>query len=325
MPLETQLGFKDESTYGTAVTVDRFAEYNTENIEAKYERVEYAGLRSGQFVQRNDRFVPVMKGAAGPLVFNPLTKGAGFWLKHMQGTVSTGATSDSVTPHTAVMSSFKDDSFTAQINRYDDVSAANRAFTWEGGKVASYEIACEVDGLLQWTLNTDFEDEATGTALASASYPSGAELFSWAGGAVTIGGSSVSLLNIKIAVDNNQKLDRYGIRGSTRKLQPTANGFRKVTWEAEGYWESMTQYNRFASTTTAGALAAIVGTWTGPTLAGVSAYPTFSATVDEARFDKAGAMVAGPELITQKLSGIGMFDGTNSPVTLVYTSTDTSP
>lgn len=65
MPLETQAGMKDEVTYGTAVVVDRFMEYNSEAIKANVTRIEYNGLRTGQRVQRTDRFVTVNKGAAG--------------------------------------------------------------------------------------------------------------------------------------------------------------------------------------------------------------------------------------------------------------------
>lgn len=326
MPLETQLGVKDESTYGTDVVVDRFFEYTSENVKAVRERLVGSGLRASHLVQRKDRVVVVDKGAAGPIVIEPLSVGFGFWLKHMFGAVSSGSESDSVTAHTATLATLKDDSFTAQANRYDDVSAANRAFTWAGGKVPSWELSNSVDGILRATLNCDFESETTGTALASASYPTGGELFSWAGGAVTIGGSSVPVTDVKVAVDNAQKTDRYAIRGSTQKLQPVQNGWRKITWECTAYWDSMTQYNRFASATASGAFAAIVATWTGPTLVGTSSYPSIAVTVDEARFDSAEAFVAeGGELIMQKLSGVGMYDGTNAPLSLVYTSADATP
>jgi hypothetical protein len=325
VPLETQFGFKDEVTYGTAVVVDRFMEYNTEGIKADRARVEYTGLRASHRVQRSDRFVPVDKGAAGPVTFNPLTVGFGFWLKHMLGTVATGATSDSVTPHTGTIGSLAGDAFTAQANRYDAVSAANRAFTWEGGKIASWELACDVDGLLTCTLNMDFETEETGTALASASYPSGGELLSWAGGAVTIAATATPVTSFKVACDNGLKLDRYKLRGNTQKQQPLENKPRMITWELTADFDSLTNYNRFVSDTASGALAAIVGTWTGPTLVGVSSYGSLAVTVDEARFDSAEISVAGPEIIEAKFSGRGLYDGSNSPVTMVYTTADATP
>lgn len=325
MPLETQFGFKDEVTYGTAVVVDRFMEYNSENIKADYARVEYAGLRASQRVQRSDRFVPVEKGASGPVKFNPLTVGFGFWLKHMLGTVATGATADSVTPHTGTIGSLLGDAFTAQVNRYDAVSAANRAFTFEGGKIPSWELMCDVDGLLECTLNMDFEHQTTATALASASYPSGGELLSWAGGAVTVGGTATPVSTFKVACDNGLKTDRHKLRANTQKQQPLENKHRMITWEYTADFDSLTDYNRFVSATAAGAVAQIIGTWTGPTLVGVSAYASLVATVDAARFDSADVAVSGEGIIEAKFSGRGLYDGTDSPVTLVYTTADATP
>jgi hypothetical protein len=325
VPLETQAGVKDEVTYGTAVTVDRFFEYTSENIKRNQVRIDPVLLRTGQMVQRNNRWVPINKGASGPIKFPVLSVGYGWWLKHKLGTVSTGATADSVTPHTGTMGSLLGDAFTFQANRYDDVTGTNRAFTWEGGKVASWELANSVDGILECTINADFENEETGTALASASYPAGGELFSWAGGVVELATVATNVTNIKVAVDNGLKLDRHAIRGNTQKLQPLQTKHRKVTWEIECYWESMTQYNRFASATAAGALALLKGTWTAPTLVGAATYPKLELTVDEARFDSAEPFVTGEDMIMQKLSGIGMWDGSASPVTEVYTTADTTP
>lgn len=325
MPLETQFGMKDESTYGTAVVVDRFMEYNSENIKADYARVEYTGLRASQRVQRKDRWVPVEKGASGPVKFNPLTVGFGFWLKHMLGTVSTGSTTDSVTPHTGTIGSLLGDSFTAQVNRYDAVSAANRAFTFEGGKIPSWELMCDVDGLLEATLNMDFEHQTTATALASASYPSGGELLSWAGGAVTVASTATPVSNFKVACDNGLKTDRHKLRSSTQKQQPLENKHRLITWEYTADFDSLTDYNRFVSATAAGAIATIVGTWTGPTLVGTSSYGSLAVTIDEARFDSADAAVANDGIIEAKFSGRGLFDGSTSPLTMVYTTSDSTP
>ena len=72
-------------------------------------------------------------------------------------------------------------------------------------------------------------------------------------------------------------------------------------------------------------LRSIVATWTAPTLVGVSAYPTLAVTVDEGRFDTCDIMVEGEDLITAKMSGIGMYDGTNAPFSIVYTTADTTP
>jgi hypothetical protein len=43
--------------------------------------------------------------------------------------------------------------------------------------------------------NCDFASQTTGTALATASYPTGMENFTWAGGVVSIGGSAYDVTN----------------------------------------------------------------------------------------------------------------------------------
>lgn len=325
MPLETQLGVKDESTYGTAVTVDRFQEFNSWSVELEVGRVESAGLRSGHKVQRSDRFVPYKKGAAGSVEFEVLSKGFGFWLKHMLGTVGTSGPTDSAYTHTGTIGSLYGGSFTAQVNKPFHPAGTNQAFTYEGGKVAKWSLACDVDGLLIFSADLVFEDGTTATALASASYPASMEHLSWAGGAITIGGSSVPVTSFKVECDNGLDVERLKQRASTLRQEPTENTRREITWELEADFESLTQYNRFASATASGALAAIVATWTAPTLIGASTYPSLAVTIDEARFDSFGAEISGPESLMQSLSGRGLYDDSNQPISVAYVTSDATP
>ncbi len=324
MPVNSQLSVKDESTYGTAVTTDRFFEFNSEAIKAVNGRIEYSGLRSGEDTQRSDRFVVVPKGAAGPIKLNPLTKGFGFWLPHMMGSVSTGATSDGVTPHTATFGTLRGKSFTAQVNRYDETTGTDHPFTWAGGKIPSWELACDVEGLLEATFNTDFQSQTTATALASPSYPTPMELFSFAGAVVQVAGTPIDVTNWKVGVDTGQKTDRHHLRGSTLKREPVRNKKRLVTWEITPEFDSMTQYNRYVSATASGALATIIATFTAPTLVGAASFPSIVVTIDKARFDDADPSVSGEDLLTNKLAGRGLF-GSSSPVSIVYTTADATP
>lgn len=328
MPAVTkfQLGAKDEVTYGTPVTVDRFFEFNSWNVKPQRGRIESAGLRAGQRVQRADRWVPLNNGAAGDANFEVLSKGFGFWLKHMLGSVSSSAAVDGKTTHTGSIADLKGDSFTAQVNKPFHPADTDQAFTYEGGKITKWQLANSVNGLLMATLSMDFEDVSTATALATASYPAGTvELFSFVGGTITVGGSQVDMTDFTVACDNMLKVDRQYIRGNSLKKEPTENGFRAVTWSCAADFESLTQYNRYVSDTAAGALATIVATWQAPTLIGVSSKPTIVVTIDEARFDDHTADISGPAALQQQLSGRGMFDGTTSAVTIEYGSADVAP
>jgi hypothetical protein len=92
-----------------------------------------------------------------------------------------------------------------------------------------------------------------------------------------------------------------------------------------GDFIDLTHYNRFVSATAAGALAQVIGTWTGPVLGGATTYPSLAVTLPTARFDGDTPNVAGPGPLSINLKGRGLYDGTNSPVTLAYVTADTTP
>lgn len=322
--LSSQLGVKDESTYGTPVTVDRFYEYTSESIELDVQRVESKQLRATTRVLRQDRFMPNKKGASGSVSMDVPTKGWGWWLKHMLGTSATTGPTDANYTHTGTVGSLLGDFFTLQVNRPFHPSGTAQAFTYHGGKIASWELGCEVDGNLTFTANCDFEDEDTSTGLASVSYPTDFRIFTFVGGSLTIAGSSVDITSIKVAGDNKLMTDRHFIRGSTLKKEPVEADFREITWEVGADFDSLTQRNRYVAAAAASTYAEIIATFDGPIAHGGSTVPRVTITIPAARFDAASATVGGPEPLTQTLSGMALDDGTNSPLTVAYRTTDST-
>jgi hypothetical protein len=322
--LDQQIGFVDEVTYGTPVTVTKFFEFNSESIEDSFGRTEGDPLRVGTFVKRNDRFTPYYEGAAGEIEFDVMTKGFGFLLKHMLGNVATtGPAETTVYTHTATMADLLGKSFTCQVGRPFHSAGTVQPFTFEGGKITEWELSNSVEDNLVLSVTTDFQQVATGTALATASYPSGMENFTWVGGTVTIGAVQTDITEISISGNNGLNTDRRFIKGSADKKEPTG-GRREVSFSLSADFESLTQRTRAASATRAGALAEIKATWLGPTLLGTTIYPTFEVTIPAARFDEFSATNTEPEGLSQELSGVGLYDGTNSPVTIVYKSSESS-
>lgn len=323
--MDHQLGVVDEVTYGTAVTVSRFFEYESENIAETYGRTESDPLRVGSGFVRSDRFTPYPGGAAGTIQMTAMTKGFGFWLKHMMGTVATtGPAETTVYTHTATEGSLQGDSFTCQVNRPFHPSGTNQAFTYTGGKVAKWTLSNSVEGNLLLDLDCDFQAYDTTIALATASYPANMEPFSWVGGFVTIGGSNYDVTEFSLEVDNGMNVDRRQIRANALKKEPTTSR-RSGSFSLSADFDSLAQRNRAASTTRAGALAAITGVWRGPTLLGTTIYPEFSVSIPAARFDEWAGATEGTDAITQELSGVVRYDGSASPVTVTYRTADTTP
>lgn len=321
--LDHQLGVVDETTYADAVTVTRFFEYNSESIQETEGRTEGDPLRAG-FTKRNDRFTPYFSGAAGTLEFDVLTKGFGFWLKHMLGAVdTTGPDDTSVYTHTGTMADLYGSSFTCQVNKPFHPAGTNQAFTYSGGKVTNWSLANSVDANLVLSLDCDFADVATNVSLASASYPTSMEPLSWAGAVLLLADATYDITEFSVSCNNNLDVDRRQIRGNTQKKEPTG-ARREVEWSISADFDSLTQRNRAHSTTRSGALAKIVAKWTGPTLLGASTYPSVEVTVAAGRFDNWSAPTQGTEGIAQELSGVGLFDGTNSPVKIVVANADST-
>lgn len=325
MPVASQLGVKDEATWGTAVTVDRFFEYISEGIESDFGRIESRGLRANERVIRQDRFAVGGRSFAGAIEMEWLTKSMGWWLKHMLGTVTTSAIVDSCYTHTATVASLFGDSFTAQVNRPFNPSGTDQAFTYEGGKIASWEISCEVDGLLGVTLDADFEDSSTAVGLAAASYTSGMEVMPYTLGTVTIAGAVVSTESFSCKVDNGLRTDKRHLGAATKREQ-VENARRTIEAELLVDFDSLTQYNRIGSLVAAGALASLVATFRGPTLAGTATYPSLTVTIPQFRFDGQNPSVGGEEALMQTLTGVGLTPtGGTSPITLAYVSVDSTP
>lgn len=326
MSTKFQVGVKDQSVYETPVTVDRFFEFNSEGIKPQTGRVRSKGLRSGTHVHRKDRQVPYKMGAAGPVELEVLSKGFGFWLKHMLGAVATsGPSGDGAYTHTGTIDTLLGDHFTLQSNHPLHPADTDQPFTYAGGKVPKWAFKCGAGDPLVVMLDLDFMDFATATALASVSYPSTMTLLTFIGGTITVGGSQVDVTSCEVGMDNKLKTDRQYVRGSALKKEPVGEDFREISWKFGCDFESLTQFNRYAATSVNGEIATIVLAFQGPTLIGGSTYPSLTVTIDEASFDDFDSKIDGPAPLSQELSGSGAFDGTTSAVTLAYVTADSTP
>lgn len=325
--IDHQIGFKDESTYGTAVTVDRFFEFESVDVQEAFNRTEGSPLGRGRTGMRSDRYTPWSGGLTVPVQFTVLTKGFGWFLKHMLGATATaGPTETAAYTHTGTIGALEGDFFTCQVGKALNPGGTVQPFTLSGGKVSDWTLSCDVDQHLLLDLNMDFQQVDTSGSVETASYPSGMVPLSWAGGAVTVGGSSFDIGPISIAGNNALNVDRRFQRASVLKKEPTS-GQPSVTWSMSADFDSMTQRDRAAAASASGNVAQIVASWTGPAeISGTTTplYPKLTVTIPNARFDEWSAPVSGYDGLQQSLSGEARYDGSNSLVTIEYVSEDTT-
>lgn len=318
--LDHQFGVKKETTFNTPVVVDRFFEYEGDGAPVRgiAGRTESNPLRTGSRFRRQSRAVPYLDHAEGDVPLVVMTKGFGFWLEHLLGNVAT--TGAGPFTHTATeggSSSLIGKSFTGQFNYPFHPTGTNQPVTFSGGKVPKWKLGNTVDDHLMLELSLWFASMTTATALAAASYPASPfEPLSWVGGSVTVGGSAFDITNFALEVDQGYKLGRKQIRANSASKEPTP-GQVDAKFALEADFDSLTQFNRVHSTTIAGMTAQIIGTWANST-------NQLVVTLPGARFDDL-AFGGDRGALEQSLSGVVEFDGTNSGITLAYTTPDTTP
>jgi hypothetical protein len=321
--LDAQVGFAEETVYGTPVVVSRFYEFLNESIKTERTRYESQGLRAGARVQRSGRWASGAQAPAGDLDLELGNKGFGLLLKHMFGAVvtSTPGGGTLTRDHTFTPSSLDLLSLTMQLGIPPVTpGAAVLPFTYHGTKVAEWEIGCSTDGIPKLGLSLLSEEEDVATALAAASYASGFKVFPYTDITLSVAGAAVNVGEVTLKGNNALKDDRFMI-GSLMRKNPLEVGLREYTGEFTGEFESMTAYNRFTS----GAEVALVLLMAGDVIEGALRYQLqFTCNV---RFDGETPVVGGPEIVEQpmqfKCLNTGASDGT--AITCVYRTTDVTP
>ncbi len=317
--LDAQIGFVDESTYGTPVTVTRFHEFVSETLKMDQARLESSALRSGQRVQRSDRWALGKKTVGGDVTFELANKSFGLLFKHLFGGVATAQPDSGGSPtvyrHTFTPGAYPT-SLTAQVGR-TDVSGTTRPFTYHGLRATSWELGCAVDQIASLKVSFDGEDEDTATGLATVAYPASLTLLTFVNGIVSIAGGAASVKSASIGGQNGLATDRYFL-GSTLKKQQLEMGMRNYSGTFEAEFESLTAYNRFVN----GTEAEIILNFQGGVISGLFNYE--AKVTANVRFDGQTPNVGGPEIVGQTLPFKVVDNGTTS-IKLEYTTTDVTP
>jgi hypothetical protein len=306
------VGVADESTYATGVAPTDFFEVVSEDVSGTYERIESEAIRGP--VLRADRFAPNPKGASGSFEFEVLDKGLEFWLPHMLGAVD-----DTTVPgtHTATLGELNGRSLSYQAARYASGDDSLVPFSYHGGKVTEWSLSAEVDAIVKANVSLDFATEVidgTGAdALATPTYPADAQLLTFIGGSVTVGGSAFAVSSVTVSGSNGLKVDRYSMRGaeSTTKREPKAEEMREVNFELTGEFEDTSNSDRIAAELAAGALAEIVLNFDSPQGGALSV------TLPAARFDE-GAVNISRAVIEQGISGKALQPTAGETITVDY-------
>ena len=319
--LAAQLGAVAEDTWGTYKAPTSFIEFTEESLALAIERIESPGLRASNRVLRTDRWAAGQKRVEGTVSFEAPSKGLGLWIKTALGassiTTPSGATDARLHRHTL------GDPFglglTVQVGR-PDTGGTVRPFTYTGGKIDSITLSNSVDEFLVVECEMVAEDEVTSESLASASYPTGVQLFNWTQGVISLAGSPAGVVtDFSVTVANNHKSDRYFL-GAQTMSEPIIAGMTEITGTMTVEFDSLTNYNRFVN----GTIAAVGARWTAATAIESTTFPYVEISLPDVRFDGATPAVAGPDVLSYELSFKALYDGTDEPITVDVMTEDTA-
>lgn len=331
LPVNSQFGMKKETTWGTAVTVDKFFEYDTESFAGTSEYYDGVGLRADTTFEPSTRTKKLKRTAGGGMGMSLPYKNLGVILDQMV----TGTVTPVVVNGTGYKSTFNvgsgaapTKSATIQINKPRSDST-DVAFTYPGSMITEAAFSFATGSVPTLSTSWVSKDETTpsttpaGAALASASYPSGDNI--WTDIEIAVSVNSVAATRVT-AVNFTWSIPRAVrpfLDGASTYGQPVVNGRAAIAGTIDAEWDDTTvaYYDLFR----AGTMVPIVVTVAGTTaISGSTAFPTMVYTMSAAQLRGTSPSVGGPDLIGLSIPFVVKYDGTNPPLKVEVTETATA-
>jgi hypothetical protein len=334
--LDAQIGFAGESTWGTAVTVTRFLEFNTESMKFEPTWLEPVGLRAGTKFKRVSRIRQARKSVSGDVELDIATLGMGLLVKHMLGSTITTTTlvSGSAYKQVHVPSGFLGLGLTAQVGRPEPSSGTVQPFTYSGCKVSSWEFMCEDNATPNLKLSLVGRQETTATALATASYLSGSSVFdfsqatlklggtpSTSGGETTIsGGTAVAAVVRSISVSGTTPMaeERFGLGNAGLRSQPLENDIPTITGSLNAEFAKTELYDVFQNNTTTSLQFDLTGAAIG------AANYLFSIILPAVKLKAAAPSVTGPDIVQMSTDFEAYSNETDPVIQIKIVSTEST-
>jgi hypothetical protein len=329
-----QFGFAQETTPGTAVTVTKFLEFNTESLDWQQETIQGRGLHAGGQYDRAARYSRTTKTVAGAVAMDLPTKGLGVILKNMLGssavaTVITGSAYKQIhNPGT-----LDGLGLTLQKGVPQAGTGTTIPYTYQGGKVSNWTLAVATGGIATLSVGFDAWDEIDSTALAAATYPV-ASVFRFTdvttlkfGGTASISTGTTSiasgvavtgLTSFELTGTNPIAESRFFLGSAGLKANQLDNGYRAISGKFSGEFSKAQFYDVFkAGTTTPVQVTFTQGD------AGAGNPYTVDIVLPACKLNSGTNNLSGPDIVMGDIEFVALDDQATTPIQITYISTDT--
>lgn len=337
--LDAQLGFGQETTWGTAVTADHFVEFDSESLKFDPTWLEPTGLRTGVYFKRAGRIVQSRRAVSGDFTVEAVSRGMGLLWKHALASAVTTPTQDATTGaykqvHTP--GGYVGKGLTIQVGRPQPSDGVVKPFTYSGCKITGWQFSLSDGAVPTLQLTVDGRDEATATALASASYPAGTPpTFLWdfskatlkLGGTVTTasgltsvsGGTAVATVVNEVTLSGSTPManERYGIGNAGLKNEPLQNDIQTITGTLSAEFNKAELYDVYTAQTTK----ALQLTFTNGVNIGTSTDKwTLDFILPAVKLKAAAPAVGGPDVVSMSTDFEAYSDETNPVIQVLIWS-----
>lgn len=321
--LDAQLMTGEETTHGTAATVDQGYEIRSETLSLDSQRIESSAIRPGQRVLRSNRWRQAQKSASGDITMELAVVSMGRWFKHAFGSVTTNQPDATGAPtvydHVFTPGALPPGQ-TIQVGRPDETGTV-QPFTYTGCQVQSWTLSSAIGDYATFVPSIVAQDENTDTPLEVASYPADLDLLTFVDGSMTVAGADQEIRSISLQGTTGLATDMYvhGARTRKRPREIGAEGSqaRTYTGTLECYFNGLEAYNRFVD----GTEATIVLLYEGANIE--STYNYQVQVTANVRFDGTTPQVADTNVIMQSLP-IKAIDNGTTAIELLYRTTDST-
>lgn len=250
--IKSQFGFAAESTYGTAVTPNKFIYHTGFNITPVRNRAQGEGIQSGLLGPLGSHYVETTRAATASLSAEVTRNGWGRLLEAITGGTSTSALKSGGTlayeqAHT--LGDVYGKSLTLQGGRPTRGGTVVPA-TLKGGKVTSAEFSAEVGGMLTASVEFDGQDWDNTTALATAVYPSTSP---WRGvdmclkmGTYNSETNVAGVRSVSMSFTRSLDTEDFNACGAGLKAEPVINGLYEITGSISADWTAKATFEDLA-------------------------------------------------------------------------------
>jgi hypothetical protein len=327
--LGSQLGLKKETTWGTAVTVDKFFKFESETFTMDQNYVDPIGLQAGITVAPQSLTKRTTRTAGGGFSAYAPYRQTGHLLDQMVAGTITPVQQAVTTAYLStfnVGSSVPTKSATVQINK-PSTNSGDTAYTYPGSVLTSAEFSMATGGVLMSTWNWLSKDETTpattpaGAALATATYATSDDVWSHVDTTLTYAGGAVNgITGVNLTWNQPMAEGRFFLDASGVRSKPIPNAVATISGSLTGEFYDNTLYAAYR----AGTFATLVITFAGPTAIASTFFPTIKFTMTGVQLRGSSPTVSSADLLDLAVPFVAKNDGTNPPLKIEYTSTETA-